>query len=485
MKRKGIGEMKKSEGAQSLKVNNWFKSIAFSSESMSLKNVRLSRFCYFMAYSFELILYSLRGHFMPLGTGYFGISGSVFVTVAYGLASLIVMLLWTPKFKPLVRISVLVTAIGFVPFAFMPAGNLRLIFAIIAYIGLGGCVTSARCGYAFAVNNVERLVGIVIMYFANTFIRYIDTDTTNALLWTKILPLVVMAAMCVCLLMFKENDFEVKESSDEKDTKGLYWAFAYFIGYFVIDGYLWGNLDSDNRAEYRFLLAGLLISGVLLYVGLKTLKLNVWHIWNLCFVFSVTTGLFTAFGKSSASFNTMHLFSGLSVIGWPLCIYMLACAQRRFASYKLLKKCTVIFVLVSPLCYFSDDVFEDYFPALMPYATLVAFLVVVIGLLILSPFSFKYLFSSEWIEQIHNDDMTFIIEKVEQTDRFGKYNLTPRQKEIAILLLAAKTRRQIAGELGVSESTVKNHTSELYKKLGINSRIELFRIFGIDEEKSE
>ncbi|MBE6835166.1 MAG: helix-turn-helix transcriptional regulator [Ruminococcaceae bacterium] len=81
--------------------------------------------------------------------------------------------------------------------------------------------------------------------------------------------------------------------------------------------------------------------------------------------------------------------------------------------------------------------------------------------------------------------MTFIIEKVEQTDRFGKYNLTPRQKEIAILLLAAKTRRQIAGELGVSESTVKNHTSELYKKLGINSRIELFRIFGIDEEKSE
>ena len=47
------------------------------------------------------------------------------------------------------------------------------------------------------------------------------------------------------------------------------------------------------------------------------------------------------------------------------------------------------------------------------------------------------------------------------------------------------TAARLGEVVGVSESTVKNHTSELYKKLGINSRIELFRIFGIDEEKSE
>ncbi len=61
--------------------------------------------------------------------------------------------------------------------------------------------------------------------------------------------------------------------------------------------------------------------------------------------------------------------------------------------------------------------------------------------------------------------------------RLSQYDLTHRQKQVAALLLAAKTRRQIAGELKLSESTVKMHVGELYKKLGINSRAELFLRF--------
>jgi DNA-binding CsgD family transcriptional regulator len=422
---------------------------------------------------------------MPMGVTVAGISGSIITSAFYGLASLAVMLLWSERFKPLIRISVIVSLVGFIPFAFLPTGNIRFIFAIIAFIGLGGAVTSARCGFAFAINNSERLVGIIIMYFACAFIRCINTDTASELIWAKILPVAVLTAMCICLLMFKETDFEVKESSDKNDTKGLYWAFAYFIVYFVIDGYIWGTVDSDVGNASRYLLAGLLISGVILFAGLAWFKLKVWHLWNATFIFAITMAVITAFGEKIGSLEPQYFFSGLSVIGWPLCIYMLACAQRRFASYKLLKKCTVVFVLLSPVCYMTDDIIEDFYPSLMPIATLVVVLALVVGLLILSPFSFKYLFSSEWIKQISDNDMEIIKEKIEQIDRFGKYNLTARQKEIAMLLLAAKTRRQIAGELGVSESTVKNHTSELYKKLGINSRVELFRIFGMDGENSE
>jgi DNA-binding CsgD family transcriptional regulator len=160
---------------------------------------------------------------------------------------------------------------------------------------------------------------------------------------------------------------------------------------------------------------------------------------------------------------------------------MLAGAQRRFASYKLLKRCTVIFVILSPITTLSDDVVESMFPNMLPVITLVYVLVITLGLLMASPYSYKYLFSAGWISDLHKADMTLLREKVEKADRFAKYGLTPRERDVATLLLAAQTRRMISGALGVSESTVKTHTSNLYNKLNINSRIELFRLFGVRE----
>jgi hypothetical protein len=66
-----------------------------------------------------------------------------------------------------------------------------------------------------------------------------------------------------------------------------------------------------------------------------------------------------------------HFFSGLSLMGWPLSLYMLACAQRRFASYKLLKRCTLIFVVLSPITTLSDDIVISKFPQALPAATLI------------------------------------------------------------------------------------------------------------------
>ncbi len=54
--------------------------------------------------------------------------------------------------------------------------------------------------------------------------------------------------------------------------------------------------------------------------------------------------------------------------------------------------------------------------------------------------SFKYLFSAMWIKNSAKTDMHISEEEMENFDRFESYNLTPRQKEIALLLLNAKTR---------------------------------------------
>lgn len=447
--------------------------------NLSFSNIRSSRLVYFMAYALELIFFALRGQFLPVGLKVLGINGWTIIQAAHMVASLIVMLLWSSKFKPLLRGSALIMLLGFIPYIFLPIGTVRFVFGLIGYIGLGGVVTGARCGYAFASNNSERLFGIILMYFAVMFIRLIKALGFSGIVMTCILPLIILAALFICVFKFKEEDFEVNEGSSNEDAKGLYWALAFFIAYFAIDGYIGELTDSSLTNEYMFLIAGFAITGILLVAVICGLKISTWHLWNFFFICAIGMGAFAVLAPTIGSLNPEYFFAGMSYMGWPLCIYTLGCAQRRFASYKLLKKCTLIYVVLSPFTTLSSDWVANFAPNLLPVFTLVFTVAIAVVMFMLSPISYNRLFSSLWISEIYQPDMGMIKEKVDHFDLFEGYELTPRQKEIAVLLLAAKTRRQIAAELGLSESTVKMHISELYKRLNINSKTELFKIFGM------
>ena len=124
-----------------------------------------------------------------------------------------------------------------------------------------------------------------------------------------------------------------------------------------------------------------------------------------------------------------------------------------------------------------DDFFEDLFPNYVSVAALIYFAIIIALYVLTLPLSSRYLFSQLWINDMNKIEMQKAVE--DKLDQFEPYKLTPRQKEVALLLLEGKTRRQISGELGLSESTIKLHVSELYKSLGINSRFELFKLFDV------
>jgi DNA-binding NarL/FixJ family response regulator len=52
-------------------------------------------------------------------------------------------------------------------------------------------------------------------------------------------------------------------------------------------------------------------------------------------------------------------------------------------------------------------------------------------------------------------------------------SLTPREREILTLIAKGHSNREIARLLYVSESTVKNHISSVYKKVGLAGRSRL------------
>jgi DNA-binding NarL/FixJ family response regulator len=48
--------------------------------------------------------------------------------------------------------------------------------------------------------------------------------------------------------------------------------------------------------------------------------------------------------------------------------------------------------------------------------------------------------------------------------------ITPREREILALIAAGRANKEIAGELGVSEDTVKRHVSHILEKLDVSDR---------------
>jgi DNA-binding NarL/FixJ family response regulator len=51
--------------------------------------------------------------------------------------------------------------------------------------------------------------------------------------------------------------------------------------------------------------------------------------------------------------------------------------------------------------------------------------------------------------------------------------LTPREKQIVDVMMSAATNKTIAARLGISEQSVKNRLSALYRKMGVSNRLEL------------
>ena len=58
-----------------------------------------------------------------------------------------------------------------------------------------------------------------------------------------------------------------------------------------------------------------------------------------------------------------------------------------------------------------------------------------------------------------------------------KYNISQREKEIILLLIEGKSNNYIKESLFISYHTVKNHITNIYKKLNVKNRHELIHFF--------
>ena len=66
-----------------------------------------------------------------------------------------------------------------------------------------------------------------------------------------------------------------------------------------------------------------------------------------------------------------------------------------------------------------------------------------------------------------------------------EFNLTPRQIEVLNMMMRGLPNKRIALQLTISEPTVKEHISNILKKLGVNSRVEAITLLHSKRGRSE
>jgi len=64
---------------------------------------------------------------------------------------------------------------------------------------------------------------------------------------------------------------------------------------------------------------------------------------------------------------------------------------------------------------------------------------------------------------------------LEQTRKLFN-SLTPKQRQVCELMIAGLMNKQIADRLGASINTVKTHRSEVFRRMGAHSLLELSRM---------
>jgi DNA-binding NarL/FixJ family response regulator len=76
---------------------------------------------------------------------------------------------------------------------------------------------------------------------------------------------------------------------------------------------------------------------------------------------------------------------------------------------------------------------------------------------------------SEWVECVGRARES----TAPRPDQPQVNELTPRERELAMLVASGLRNREIATRLGISEGTAKLHLYNVYRKLGVSSRVEL------------
>ena len=358
----------------------------------------------------------------------------------------------------------------------------------------GLCVGCAFYMFFFALNAKERFLNLIIiqLYFAVCALGT-PWDESIAAIITKAMVYILIVFFVISLFTMRKDNIPQKSAPGKggcgskedccpigKGVMGV--IFFVFIIYMAINAINMFVVNKDDYIDIPIYGAGVLFSILVVVLITRPLGRSAYYTFKIFFVGSLVSMVLLAIDSIFDAKAGSLLYGFAHSLGFIAILYLLGGAARLAGCLKFFRVFCVISFLVAVVL---NPVVEYLFVGNEEKNSLIALsLMVVIFCVMFAryPVINKKIFESGWVEDMNKIKPEKSVHENEKAAAAGyraeTLGLTPREKEIFNLMLTEMSVKQIMIELEISKGTFNFHSTNLYRKLGIQSRTELFAKYG-------
>lgn len=345
----------------------------------------------------------------------------------------------------------------------------------IAFVFLG-----LLSSFIYILNNTEKFYSCITGNITITTIAIIQNAFRFNVIVNYLILSIVFIITILMSLKFKEQDYEKEEAKFSKTAPEMttilyvsifinciFLIFCRGVGRALL---LIANEYYPEDLEIFYYLGGL-IGCIILYLIYKFHKKSNSITWNIIFGTFIFAMFLYAVSNEEFVIILYSLILGIgATMGISSMYYILGVISKKYWNYSYVKY-NILWVAILGCglgSLFGNIIYKINDPNFIKIVIIISVLLTLI-LLVISPVLVVTFYNYKWDE----DATKATIDNL-NLRKFLKYNLTNKEIEVCNYLLKNLTVRQIAITMDISENTVKFHKKQIFEKLNISSKDEIF-----------
>lgn len=434
-------------------------------------------FCTIMIFTELRIFNVINENFVFLGQGNNSIDAQLFYFIVYYLTAGVFLFFLRPRFvNRSLFVAIPLLIIGFVTLNYTDQKIFSILSIILMGLGAGSLLVSCLLFFVFILNTSERLFSTIIIVLLSVFYfgltELIGLISINAKEF--IVPLIFLGLLYITIFFNNRYEFTQIEFKDEEVpiasmTLVICMVFVISLFSFLLNFYI-GELNkigpiADISRFFGYIMCVLFVISVFTF-SRKALTITI-VAYLFCIFFTFQFGTLHLLFEGNRGFAIIAaLSSGLTLSLGLVVILMLI--GKVFEDRSNIKSFRVTMIISIVIAGIIGAIIERFLSVVPVKSSLTFWLLVSITIIIIFAIIHSAYYRSKTNIQIGSRVVDHIDEKMD-----WETLLNPKEKEIFTLLLQGLTMRQIAGELKMKYDAVNYYYKNIYRKLNINSRVEL------------